>query len=447
MSVQSSTSFVFWPGETDNAPGRGGRMVHKAVVAVIALAALVLATVGVESAALGQSGISLLVSQGAAFSVLGHSCGGIQEQSFATGFDATSGFPTGDVYISTRCGGSGRLGGGHVTTYSAWVEATWDFRGAQLSNMVLSGAPAVDPTFSAFDQFGNEVYNQSNRAYLLLAPGFVPEPRVTGISPTSGPAAGGTTVTIGGDGFTGATAVSFGSDPATSLTVNSDTSITAVSPLESGGTVDVTVTTAGGTSASSPEDQFTFVAAPVVSGISPDSGPVSGGTTVTITGANFTEASSVTFGDSLAGFSVIDDTSITAVSPGVEGPDDVQVRVASIGGTSATVPADRFMYVAPTCGNGVIDPGEQCDDGNTFNGDGCSAQCTIESCYTCVGQPSSCSPSPVGTACDDGNACTVGETCDGAGVCGGFTSCRVNSTCNICGQMCTQPAPGVCKCG
>ena len=52
---------------------------------------------------------SLLVPQSIAFSVLGHSCGGIQEQALATGFDATSGYPTGDVYVQTRCGGSGRF--------------------------------------------------------------------------------------------------------------------------------------------------------------------------------------------------------------------------------------------------------------------------------------------------------------------------------------------------
>jgi uncharacterized protein (TIGR03382 family) len=32
----------------------------------------------------------------------------------------------------------------------------------------------------------------------------------------------------------------------------------------------------------------------------------------------------------------------------------------------------------PTCGNGVVDPGEQCDDGNTTNGDGCSSTCQDE---------------------------------------------------------------------
>ncbi|WP_312692823.1 IPT/TIG domain-containing protein [Caproiciproducens sp.] len=84
-------------------------------------------------------------------------------------------------------------------------------------------------------------------------------PTVTSISPASGSA--GTTVTITGTGFTGASAVKFGTDSATSVTVDSDTQITATSPAGSG-TVDVTVTTAGGTSATSSADQFTYNAAP-----------------------------------------------------------------------------------------------------------------------------------------------------------------------------------------
>jgi len=51
------------------------------------------------------------------------------------------------------------------------------------------------------------------------------------------------------------------------------------------------------------------------------------------------------------------------------------------------------------CGNGVIQTGETCDDNNINSGDGCSASCTIESGYTCVGQPSVCTPtSPPGGA-------------------------------------------------
>jgi hypothetical protein len=162
---------------------------------------------------------------------------------------------------------------------------------------VLSGAPTVAPTFSAFDQYGNQVYNQSNAAYLLLAAGFVPAPRVTGISPTIGPAAGGTTLKISGTGFTAATGVRFAGTAAASFTIHSDTSITAVSPAASAGTVDVSVTSEGGPSAASAMDQFTFVGAPSVSGIDPNNGPLGGGTTVTITGTNFTYAPGVNFGE------------------------------------------------------------------------------------------------------------------------------------------------------
>ncbi len=42
------------------------------------------------------------------------------------------------------------------------------------------------------------------------------------------------------------------------------------------------------------------------------------------------------------------------------------------------------------CGNGVLDPGEQCDDGNVSDGDGCSSACTIEEGWVCYGSPSLC---------------------------------------------------------
>ena len=79
---------------------------------------------------------------------------------------------------------------------------------------------------------------------------------MTGISPSSGTAAGGDSVTITGSGFTGATAVEFGGVSAV-MQINSDTQITASSPAGSG-TVDITVVTPGGTSANSPADQFSY---------------------------------------------------------------------------------------------------------------------------------------------------------------------------------------------
>ncbi|MHB1526600.1 MAG: beta strand repeat-containing protein [Candidatus Dormibacteria bacterium] len=85
-------------------------------------------------------------------------------------------------------------------------------------------------------------------------------PMVSGISPVAGSTGGGTSVTITGTGFTGATAVAFGGTPAASFKVVSDTEITAISPAGISGPVDVEVTTPSGTSAAVAADQFSYQA-------------------------------------------------------------------------------------------------------------------------------------------------------------------------------------------
>ncbi|HET9733108.1 MAG TPA: PKD domain-containing protein [Acidimicrobiales bacterium] len=123
---------------------------------------------------------------------------------------------------------------------------------------------------------GNETINAVPGTTGANAPQFVgsvigniapvaPAPTVTGLNPTSGPAAGGTSVTITGTGFSttaGATTIAFGAHAATGVTCNSTTSCTATSPQGSG-TVDVRVTVGGQTSAANPPgDQFTYQAPP-----------------------------------------------------------------------------------------------------------------------------------------------------------------------------------------
>jgi IPT/TIG domain-containing protein/BACON domain-containing protein len=171
---------------------------------------------------------------------------------------------------------------------------------------------------------------------------YVPAPTVTNISPTSGPATGGTKVTVSGKGLTGASKVLFGTVAASSVTLNSDTQITAVSPAGSG-TVDVKVTTPGGTSATSTADRFTYVPVPTITSISPRSGPVAGGTVVIIRGSGFTGASKVLFGPTASSFLVNSDTQITTYSPAGSGT--VHVTVTTLKGTSATSTADQFTYV------------------------------------------------------------------------------------------------------
>jgi alpha-tubulin suppressor-like RCC1 family protein len=176
-----------------------------------------------------------------------------------------------------------------------------------------------------------------------------PNPTVTAVSPREGLEPGGTLVTITGTEFTGASAVKFGTTEATAFHVESPTSITAVSP-KGAGVVDVTVTTPEGTSPTSGADQFSYVPplrpAPVVVNISPKEGAESGGTSVTITGANLAGASSVKFGSVGAPSFTLNSqgTAITAVSPPGSGLVDVTVTTGA--GTSATTAADQFSYVA-----------------------------------------------------------------------------------------------------
>ncbi len=187
---------------------------------------------------------------------------------------------------------------------------------------------------------------------------YAPVPVVSGVSPAAGPLAGGTAVTITGTGFTGTAAVSFGGTAATAFTVVSDTQITATAPAHAFGVADVTVTTAGGGSATVAADQFGYVAAPAVTDISSAAGPVGGGTTVTISGTALAGATAVDFGGVAAtSFTVVSATQITATSPaGVAGVVDVTVLTA--GGLSPTVAADHFTYapapavtkVSPTMG-------------------------------------------------------------------------------------------------
>ncbi len=85
-------------------------------------------------------------------------------------------------------------------------------------------------------------------------------PTVSGVSPTGGPRAGGNQVTITGSHFSGATEVDFGGQPAPGIQVGSDTSLTATVPAGPVGTVDVTVTTPGGTSAPGGAATYTYLA-------------------------------------------------------------------------------------------------------------------------------------------------------------------------------------------
>jgi hypothetical protein len=175
---------------------------------------------------------------------------------------------------------------------------------------------------------------------------YVVAPTVTGVSPSDGPLAGGQTITITGTGLAGATAVHFGTTAATNVANTDGTHVTATIPTHAAGTVDVTVTTDGGTSATSAADDYTYLDTPTVTSVSPNAGPVAGGQTVTITGTAFTGAPEVDFGTAVAtNIVVVDTTHLTATAPANAGG-TVDVRVTTDGGTSATSGADHYTYAA-----------------------------------------------------------------------------------------------------
>ena len=151
---------------------------------------------------------------------------------------------------------------------------------------------------------------------------------------------------ITGTNLQGATAVDFGAVAAT-ITDDTGTQITATSPARTAGTrVDVTVTTPGGVSATSPDDQYTFIPAPAVTGLSVSQGPIGGGTNVTITGTNLAGGTVVVdFGTNPATISSDTGTQVVVTSPaGSVGAVDVTVTTAA--GVSMKSSADLFTYSA-----------------------------------------------------------------------------------------------------
>src|SRR5207244_2249764 len=147
---------------------------------------------------------------------------------------------------------------------------------------------------------------------------FVTPPNITSFAPASGPKSGGTQVAITGTGFTGVNSVTFAGVAAASFTVNSDTSISVITPSTTTGTRTITVSKPGGGSSTS-SGSFNFLnnQAPTVTSVNPISGPAAGGTSVTITGSFFTTTgAAVTFGGTAASsFTVTDDSHISAVTP------------------------------------------------------------------------------------------------------------------------------------
>ncbi|HEV2354607.1 MAG TPA: FG-GAP-like repeat-containing protein, partial [Puia sp.] len=177
--------------------------------------------------------------------------------------------------------------------------------------------------------------NDADNTFTVLRNKGSNESAITSFTPATGTQ--GTVVTIVGINLTGVTSVTFGDSAASSFTVVSPDTITAV--VGTGATGAVTVVTAGGPASLA---GFVYGTQPVISGFSPDS--AGQGTSVTITGKGFTGTNSVLFGGTPAiSFTVSNDSTIIAtVGAGTTGA----ITVSGPQGSS-TAGGFTYLVVAP----------------------------------------------------------------------------------------------------
>jgi hypothetical protein len=169
---------------------------------------------------------------------------------------------------------------------------------------------------------------------------YIPPPTITSIDPNTGPLSGGNTININGSNLFTTLSVDFGGNSSVP-TIISDSQIQVVVPAGSSiGSVPITITASGGIAAGF---TYNYVDAPTIITLNPLSGSVLGGTSVTISGTNFSGTTSVTFGGINASFGVINSTTLVTITPpGTIGSVDVVINTT--GGSATAVNA--YTYVS-----------------------------------------------------------------------------------------------------
>ncbi|HEY0217449.1 MAG TPA: choice-of-anchor G family protein [Cellulomonas sp.] len=269
--------------------------------------------------------------------------------------------PPGAATISSVVPNSGPTTGGTTVTltgtgYTGQLAVTFDGAPAQIisnpnaTTLVVVTPPGARGPADIAVTNGTGATGVLPRAFTYLLDGS--GATVTDIDPDQVSTAGGTVVTIVGDGFTGATDVLFDGVPGTGLVVSQDgTTLTVTAPAsEDAGTAQVSIVFPDGTIAAGP---VTYVA-PTVTALTPPTGPTAGGTTVTLTGTGLGGTQQVLFGG-VPGTGLMvspDGTSLTVVTPaGTFGAADVQVVLPGMD----VLLADAFTYLAPGTGAPTID--------------------------------------------------------------------------------------------
>jgi hypothetical protein len=173
-----------------------------------------------------------------------------------------------------------------------------------------------------------------------------PAPTLTSVSPTSGPTAGGTTITLTGTNFVSGATVRVGGAAATSVSVASATRITARTPVGTAGARDVVVTNPSGQAATR-AGAFTYTGAAsatlTATSVSPGTGPTGGGTAITVNGTGFVSGAAILIGGTPAtAVAFVSSTQLTARTP-AKPAGGYSVQVRNPNGQTANTPVG-FLY-------------------------------------------------------------------------------------------------------
>ncbi|HUH80789.1 MAG TPA: IPT/TIG domain-containing protein [Solirubrobacteraceae bacterium] len=220
--------------------------------------------------------------------------------------------------------------------------------GVQSSTTIIAVAPPGTGTVAVTVKtpFGQTTPGSASQ-FTYVETGIPPE--IKKLSVKKGPASGGTELTITGSFFTYTSAVSFGQVPAASFKVVSQNEISAVTPPNTAGLMDVTVTSPYGTSAMSGKDRFRYEN-PIITSVFPEEGPLAGGTDVTITGIGFAPGEEVTtfkFKREPATFVECPSTTeCTMIAPPDTKAQTVKIKATANGRNSAAKDiGDEYTYV------------------------------------------------------------------------------------------------------
>ncbi len=230
-----------------------------------------------------------------------------------------------------------------------------------------------------------------------------PAPVLAGVAPVSGPSAGGVTVTLSGSDFRSGARVTFDGLDATNIAFQNSSTLTCETPASAAGPAEVRVTNPDGQS-STLADAYTYIDPPSVTGVSPNHGPVAGGTSVTISGEAFQNGATIAIGGAdTTGVTFVSTSTITCTTaPNAAGTADVVVtnpdsQTGTMAGGFTYDPAPTVASVTPPLGpaaggTSVTIAGTNFVSGATVTFDGTSATGTSvvsPTSITCTTPPGS----------------------------------------------------------